>query len=291
MRDPQTENAGHLRALAASARLANVPSVASNVCVGAAFADASMITARLPFVIVSGICLYLGGNFLNDWHDRKWDESHRPERALPRGLFKPGIYLSAASVLLMSGMGLASFAGMRSVAVAAAITVFVLIYTAIHKRCVLSVIPMGLCRALLPALGYLGCLINADTTDNAFGLALGYPLFCHIAGLSLSARSANRHVWLPRTLFAISGLSAAGLAHYAFHGRPGVYAALVIYAIWVISSRRRFRKNVPRHVSALLAGIPLVDWIFILPAGDGFIWVPPLAVLAGIALQRLAPAT
>ena len=188
-------------------------------------------------------------------------------------------------------MALAAGAGMKSLAVAAAIMVFVLIYTAIHKRSAWSVIPMGLCRALLPALGFLGCLESTDTTDIAVGLALGYPLFCYIAGLSLSARSTNHLSWLPGTLFAISGLSASALAHYIFGGMPGVYAALAVYALWVFSSSRRFRKSASSHVSALLAGIPLVDWIFILPAGHGFIWVPPLAFLAGIALQKLAPAT
>jgi 4-hydroxybenzoate polyprenyltransferase len=292
----QTGTPARLRALAASARLANVPSVVSNVCVGAVIAkasgaDTSMITAGLPFVIASGICLYLAGNFLNDWHDREWDVSHRPERALPRGLFKPGIYLSAASVLFMSGIALAAGAGVKSLAVASAIMVFVLIYTAIHKRSAWSVIPMGLCRALLPSLGFLGCLKNTDTTDIAVGLALGYPLFCYIAGLSLSARNAKHLSWLPGMLFAISGLSAAALAHYIFGSMPGVYVALAAYALWVLSSSRRFRNSVSSHVSALLAGIPLVDWIFILPSSHGFIWVPLLAVLAGIVLQRLAPAT
>ena len=70
-------------------------------------------------------------------------------------------------------------------------------------------------------------------------------------------------------------------------------------AVWAVAADAA-RSN---GSAGLLAGIPLVDWIFMLPVGmameetraitggHGLIWVPPLAFLAGIALQRLAPAT
>jgi hypothetical protein len=59
-------------------------------------------------------------------------------------------------------------------------------------------------------------------------------------------------------------------------------------------------------VSRLLAGIPLVDWIALLPVAMTFMsnsregaWpmalacflIPPLAFLSALLLQRLAPAT
>ena len=57
------------------------------------------------------------------------------------------------------------------------------------------------------------------------------------------------------------------------------------------------RNPVPR----LLAGFPLLDWILLLPLAPGLfpagpagwisLWLPPVAWLAGLALQRLAPAT
>lgn len=316
-----TEHPGRLRALAASARLANVPSVASNVCVGVVIAassgaDASMIAARLPLVIASGICLYLAGNFLNDWSDREWDEKHRPERALPRGLFTPGLYLTTAIGFALLGMGLAAEANLKSLPAAAAIMAFVLIYTYAHKRSAWSVIPMGLCRALLPLLGFLGCSDYAVTSGMAYSLAPGLALFCYVSGLSLSARNETTGTtswrWIPAGLFLLAGITAA-LPAWWFSlvcralGASTYSSAWILpiaaYAIWMLVCLGPTVKTVPRLVSNLLAGIPLVDWIFILPllkaleknhimaAGNGFFWVPPLAVLAGLALQRLAPAT
>lgn len=262
-------------------------------------ADGSSIAGHLAFVIPAGICLYLAGNFLNDWSDREWDAKHRPERALPRGLFKPGFYLTTAIFLSLLGLGLAAVASMKSLPVAAAIMAFVLIYTAVHKRSAWSVIPMGLCRALLPALGFLGCAGNVAVSGLACSVAIGLALFFYIAGLSLSARRDTQISWAPGVLLALAAITAAGVALAVSADIAGLIVAVTVFAIWMLLCNRRFRKTVSIHVSGLLAGIPLVDWIFILPVamameektGHGLIWVPPLAFLAAIALQRLAPAT
>jgi hypothetical protein len=61
------------------------------------------------------------------------------------------------------------------------------------------------------------------------------------------------------------------------------------------------RKPVSVHVSSLLAGIPLVDWMVLLPISLSLgSWnpfaiacfaIPPLAFISALLLQRLAPAT
>ena len=81
---------------------------------------------------------------------------------------------------------------------------------------------------------------------------------------------------------------------------------LIPYAVWLTLGLTLHRKPVPRHVSSLLAGIPLVDAMALLPlaltlASGAAAWispfglacfaVPPLAFLAALSLQRLAPAT
>ncbi|MEO5716834.1 MAG: UbiA family prenyltransferase, partial [Luteolibacter sp.] len=99
---------GKLHALFATARIANVPSVVSNVWLGVALGIAintpmgegqsgpGIPWSHVILLMTAGICLYVGGNFLNDWMDRRWDSENRPERALPRGLFKPETYRNAA---------------------------------------------------------------------------------------------------------------------------------------------------------------------------------------------------
>jgi hypothetical protein len=74
--------------------------------------------------------------------------------------------------------------------------------------------------------------------------------------------------------------------------------AIVPYATWTCHSLLRHKNDTGARVSSLLAGIPLADWMLLLPLalahGAGTspaLWLPPLAFLTGRALQRLAPAT
>ena len=81
------------------------------------------------------------------------------------------------------------------------------------------------------------------------------------------------------------------------------------YAAWLALCFTKFKKPIPRYVSALLAGIPLVDFIASAPIALGLsgslieqnlgemphlmalLAVPLVAFVVGRALQKLAPAT
>jgi len=88
-------------------------------------------------------------------------------------------------------------------------------------------------------------------------------------------------------------------------------AGMIPFAIWLALCLTIFSKPIPRYVSALLAGIPLVDFIAACPlafitAGEIFggasaiskfpammalLVIPLVAFAVGRALQKLAPAT
>jgi hypothetical protein len=315
------------RALLATARVANIPSVVSNVWLGIAM---GLVLARFDIdwrgvggvhlldagiLVLSGLSLYVSGNFLNDWKDRDWDALHRPERALPSGLFKPGTYLRAAVVAAMMGLGLALCVSWRSGVVSLGIIACILIYTTWHKQKAWSVVFMGLCRGLLPVLGASG-MIRPGSLVPTLQLAGcgGCALCCYIAGLSLSARSESHGVCaqetrlLSRILLVLPVLLM--LLPFALSERHSwlLFIAPLTYFGWLVLCLGRFGKPVSRHVSALLAGIPLVDWIFLLPVFVAPLnWqtppfqldflsvasavIPPLAFVSALLLQRLAPAT
>lgn len=149
---------GKIYALLATARIANVPSVVSNLGVGVLLGSLNNGgDFSWPWLLmIAAVAFYVAGNFLNDWADREWDMANRPERALPRGLFRAHHYLVFASVGMAAGMGLAALHGWRAVIVSAALAGFIVLYTKVHKRAAWSVIPMGLCRACLPVLGFAG---------------------------------------------------------------------------------------------------------------------------------------
>lgn len=295
---------GPIRALAATARLSNLPSVLSNVMLGVVLVGTQ---SGVAFLIAAGLCLYLSGGFLNDWADRQWDAACRPERALPRGLFPPVAYLVAGMAMAACGLVAAAIAGWLALAVAAAIALCVVIYTWLHKKSAWSAVFMGLCRALLPVLGWS---VIADSSLMPAALLAGLALFFHVAGISLLARSeslpqAAKWTNPARGCFAGSALAMWLCGFFFFGFTPAsAFIGLLPYALW--TGRCLIpRVGTAQKVAGLLAGIPLVDWMLLLPIhitsaslrpGDDCLtgiclWLPPLAFLAGKVLQRYAPAT
>lgn len=309
---------GPFRSLAATARLANLPSVVSNVWLGVLPAIlTSGSTAPRDFALRSGavtlaaVCLYLCGGFLNDWADRQWDAAHRPERALPRGLFAAGLYLVLAACLAALGLTAAAWAATRALPPAMAITLSVVLYTWLHKRSAVSMVFMGLCRALLPVLGWS---VFASATSLPLVTAAAMALWFHVAGISIMARResspqpAESRLRLDSVFFLLAMLAAFSGGMLASKAPlPVCAAALIPYGISTMLCMVR-RMPMPARISGLLAGIPLVDCMLLLPmvpvalvksasmhVDGGLIaaclWLPPLAFLTGRALQRLAPAT
>jgi hypothetical protein len=77
-------------------------------------------------------------------------------------------------------------------------------------------------------------------------------------------------------------------------------AGLIPYLLWIMCCDLVRLMKMFRFVSLLLAGIPLVDWLFLLPIGLSMpsdplgiacLVIPPLAVAAALLLQKVAPAT
>lgn len=304
---------GKLHALLSTARVANVPSVVSNVWVGliigaiTAGTSSSISTSMIFGLPLAGVLLYLSGNFFNDWMDRKWDMTHRPERALPRKLFSSRLYSIFALAFGSSGVALAASTSPLSGGVAAGIALSIVIYTVFHKRTAWAVIPMGLCRALLPIMGSIAIFPYVDYIWPAAA-----ALFCYIMGLSLSARyesMAEPPRWIGYTsrglLLGAAVLVTIGNRHLLITVYPTL-AGVFPYLLWTSLCLRIWRKPIPVLVSRLLAGIPLVDWMTLLPLSlmlsfygasevipmviAGFA-VPPLAFISALLLQRLAPAT
>jgi 4-hydroxybenzoate polyprenyltransferase len=258
--------------------------------------------------MLAGVLLYVAGNFLNDWMDRGWDATHRPERALPRGLFPPSGYLATAVLSAAAGVGMAAWVNRPTALISTAIVAAIIVYTVWHKKRAWAVIPMGLCRALLPVMGAVGVSGNLDR-EMETGMTAGIvaiALFCYIVGLSLSARFESMKSRPDRNrndftcLFGIP--PAILMVASAWVGNPWLLTGIIPYAVWVVICHTRRGKGIGPFVSALLAGIPLVDWMFLLPMGlaDGDpmnatrmarLMIPPLAFVAGLLLQRLAPAT
>lgn len=111
------------RALLATGRVANLPTVWSNVLVGFWLASSmygyytSGETSNFLFRYFLLICtataaslLYFGGCLLGDWRDYQFDCQNRPNRPLPKGVLKPGSVAFIGFVSLALGLCLGSTA-------------------------------------------------------------------------------------------------------------------------------------------------------------------------------------
>jgi 4-hydroxybenzoate polyprenyltransferase len=304
-----------IHALLASARVANLPGVIGNVWLGAALAlsstggTPSWDDARpgvLGCVILAAVGFYLAGNLANDWADRGWDARRRPERALPRGWFRPRTYLAAALALTVCAMGLVSVAGPSALAAGVTLLTSIAAYTAWHKRSAWHVVWLGICRALLPLMGAIATGASWHASESLITAIVGLSIY--IIGLSLAARNeavatdTSRGPLLP-TLLLLPVLALLLI-------RPPTVspiitiASILPYAWWMRHCLRWRRDHGKLPIGNLLAGIPWVDWMFLLPVGItsanyGIIHpflllcllLPPAAFAASLLLQRIISAS
>ncbi len=319
----------HLRALLATARIANVPSVVSNVVYGAVMLNLlSNDSISFPYKAAFASCLlYIGGNFLNDWHDTAWDCQHRPERALPSGLFRINTYLIIAGLLFSTSLCIGFSVNPSVGLLLCALTFLVILYTIIHKKHRLGVWVMGSCRAMLGFVGMASVDPDFSTMHHIFSRAFLFKDFspecsifvfpplgmlCYIAGISLLAKAESlpseqqRARWFPR-LLVFSPILTHGaiafcnpdqtklIAHLAFH-------ALAVFGMWTYFAAI-WPRPLGQRVSRLLMGIPLIDAIHLstiltlsymegLPTQPAMVVVIPIIafLLAGL-LQKIAPAS
>jgi 4-hydroxybenzoate polyprenyltransferase len=323
-----------IRALLATARIANVPSVISNVLtgmllVGVIFgADYPSWNQQTLFPIFAACCLYVAGNFLNDWYDVGWDQQHRPERAIPSGLFPRGLYLSIAIVLVLAGATMSWCLSKTVFFTYNIILCLVVAYTLLHKKHAFSIWIMGACRAGLYLLG-MGAMSAGFSILRDFltgwqdwmGVAIAgmilIPLLgmlTYIAGISLLARFESRPVelgsmkWFAALLLLfpilthmvpwVAGQYLGFPLSYTWIGVCGLLP-LLGWTLFVVCSRA----GVGQKVARLLAGIALVDLVYTFSmcwavyAMVGFasvLWFPCISLLAfllALLLQKIAPAT
>jgi 4-hydroxybenzoate polyprenyltransferase len=282
-----------IRALLATARVANVPSVIVNVLTGMLmihwWTEASMSPEpRVVIGIVSACLLYISGNFLNDWYDREWDREHRPERAIPSGLIHPRSYLVTAMVMMASGAIMAWWIHASVLAVYLVISILVVSYTLCHKRHTWSIWLMGGCRAglylmgmmiLSPNLRVLSLLSQAAENPWANCVMVACVLMpmvgmtCYIAGISLLARYESRAVLQPMVKWWAMALLLMPLATHATffflvlmtmgweNCEKMAWWGLLPFLFWTVRAVWQ-SCAVSGKVGRLLAGIVLVDGVY-----------------------------
>lgn len=290
-------------------RISNLPTVWSNVLVGALLAGGALVdvemagaeasAARLPLLMVALSLFYVGGMFLNDAFDSAFDARHRPERPIPSGLVSARqVYVYGFGMLAVGLLGVALASrgaggrpGWQALASGLALAAAIVLYNAHHKGNPLSPLVMGLCRVFV-----------VTTAAFSFAAVLPQPvvlaalaLLCHLIGLTYIAKQEHLDrvgaLW-PLGFLALPVVYGVALAVKT----PAVwlflalYMGVLVYALSLL--RRRARGDVPRAVVTLIAGMSVLDGMVL--AGGGHLVAAALAVAAFVLtlfLQRWVSGT
>jgi 4-hydroxybenzoate polyprenyltransferase len=281
-------------------RVSNLPTVWTNALAGVALAGGEPWQRATLVVILALSLFYVGGMYLNDAFDREIDARERPARPIPAGLVRAETVFVAGFAMLLAGLAailpaarLAGAGGAGGgLAAGAALGGAIVLYDWHHKGNPLSPLLMGACRVL----AYLTAGVAvAGAVPPALLAAAGVAL-CYLVGLTYIAKQETlgrvANLWPLLFLAAPLPYGMAALPE----GGPLAAALLLALLAWIAAALwllwRRAPGDIPRAVVGLIAGIALLDALFL--AGQGQAAAALLAVLcfaATLALQRWVSGT
>lgn len=266
-------------------RVSNLPTVWSNTVAGAVLGGAALDGgpgggpgggALLPVMLAFSL-LYVAGMYLNDAFDRGIDARERPGRPIPAGQVTAGTVFAAGFAMLAAGVLLLGLHGLAALAAGLALAGVIVAYDMHHKGNPLSPVVMAACRALVYA-GAALALGGGFPAAAAVGAGL---LLCYVIGLTYAAKmeaaNAVGALW-PLGVLAVPFV----VVPLAFPVGAVALGLLVVLAAWAGLALSWLlvpgRRNVPRAVGALIAGIALLDGVLVAAAGH-----PLLGLLAAAA--------
>lgn len=242
-------------------RVSNLPTIWSNALAGAALVNPQFDPISLFMAALALSLMYIAGMFLNDVFDLEWDRRHQPARPLAAGEAKPQEALGFSVAFVALAFVLLTFAAngrVWSVLLAAAcLIVLILLYDWKHKQWSLSPWLMGGCRLLV----YMTAGAAVGTWNQQVLIA-GLVLLGYIAGITYVARM--EHLNTLNGLWPIS-LLFLPVVCVLYLGFKDVWSLLLagMLLYWLLRASRRLmpgrQRRVPQAVSALLAGICLID--------------------------------
>lgn len=255
-------------------RVSNLPTAWTNTAAGIILSGAAIMDWRFAVLLLAMTSAYTGGMFLNDAFDAEIDARQRPERPIPSGkvsrssVFLAGFGMLAVSILLVAWCAFAdNGGGWKAVLAAIALSATIILYNAWHKGNTLGPVIMGACRLLVYVTAGLSYSSEPDTL-----LYVGACIsLCYLIGLTYTAKQESlgevRNLW--PLLFLLSPV-AFGI--YALSVDSLVLLPLVLLVVWLLVVmrflRRRQAGDIPRAVVSMIAGISLMDALFIASTGS-----------------------
>ncbi len=255
-----------MRAWLELARLSNLPTLVTNVLVGAAIGG---LGAAIPWPAVSAVAaavilFYVGGMAMNDVVDRDIDRQQRPDRPIPSGRITARRAAAFAVACLVVGVGLGALAGPPVLLLSLLLVAAIVMYNRFHKASVMSVLLMGACRGLV----YVMAAATAWPPDQTVTTTLVAAIAAYVALVSVVARvetgaTLDGRRWTGLALVAVATAPIAVI-------RPDAWTWTIVAAIvataWLLGVSRHALARPPRirlAVPGWLAGICLLDGLYL----------------------------
>lgn len=267
------------------ARISNLPTVFSNVLVGAALAAGAgpLHWAMVVLATVVASLFYVGGMALNDLVDRDIDAVERPRRPIPSGALSVKEVTRFTFICFGGGLILTLVFAPWARHFALGLIGAIVAYDLLHKRWNASLVFMGLCRTLVYALAAAFSSTAHTRPDTMTGVVIiGAVLALYIIALTVVAqKEAAGGLGFRRGLaIAMIFLPFVALLFAAGGNWRWALAAGFLLLLWLIRSARFVWQSPPKVVPAVLgwlAGISLIDAFYL-----SFTEYPELAIAAWI---------
>lgn len=319
-----------LHALLATGRVANIPTVCSNVLAGfwlssslipayhiESFGNDMRITLVIGVMFIASM-IYVAGCMLGDARDVDFDRQNRPNRPIPRGVLSAkSIEVSSYALFTLAIIGL--FAAnirwtktiqIHEITLGFLLVLGVILYAFNHKKNKpAALLMMASCRLLLImfAIGAAHKTFFADPSSTigstwldswmliqAFSVAVYTLLLSWVASTESKPGAFKSRNILASLLLAVPATSI--LFRFCFPAvNPAHYlwqaAALVMLYLWLSYTLAALKTSKPAFVSRALAGFCLLDACFLATIAPAIAMICLAFFALALLLQRITPAT
>jgi hypothetical protein len=280
-------------------RVSNIPTVWTNVLAGIVLSGAAVTARPTILLFLSLSVFYIAGMFLNDAYDREFDANSRPDRPIPAGdvaaatVFVYGFALMACGIGLLLALTypIATHAGWQAPIAGLVLAGLIALYDSWHKQNPLSPLLMGLCRLLVY---FIAGLAMTNALSGQLVIAAIVSL-CYLIGLTYVAKQESlrqiKSLW-PFAFLAVPFIYGLLLVATGIAAAVLYVLLLVAVAVALLFLFRPNQPDVPHAVMLLIAGISLLDGLFM--AGQGQPMLAAVAVgafLLTLLLQRFIAGT
>jgi 4-hydroxybenzoate polyprenyltransferase len=267
-------------------RVSNLPTVWTNVLAGAALSGGLLSWPAILATLIAMSLMYVGGMYLNDAFDAEIDARERPDRPIPSGRVSRGTVMRVGFGMLGLGIFVLAVVSLAAAVVGLLLAGAIVFYNWHHKGNPLSPLVMGICRMLV----YVGAGYALTSSPDLALLLAALVAVGYLIGLTYIAKqetlSRVENLW-PLLFLAVPVIyMAQSLTRGAL---PTLL--LIAFAGWIVYGLsflfRSEGRSIPRAVVSLIAGISLLDALFLATAqGPALALVAVLCFALTLALQR-----